>query len=142
MDWQKSFKKGMETVGLPYSGKYDWAETIMYWGLHHETMPAKNALGCAQCHSSLTGEKTCNRCHQDSRDVDFKKLSEYGTDFSWMKSRGRDVSELIGQTDYLNFKALGYKGDPILHGGRFKKLPLGNSSSEASSTVTGDSSRE
>ena len=28
-------------------------------------------------------------------------------------------------TDYINFKSLGYEGDPIIHGGRFKKLPMG-----------------
>jgi octaheme c-type cytochrome (tetrathionate reductase family) len=125
LDWDTAFKVGMESVGLPYSGKYTWVETIMYWGLNHETMPAKNALGCVQCHSALTGEKTCNRCHQDSRDVDFKKLASRGTDFSWMTERGRDVSDLIGQTDFIDFKALGYEGDPIIHGGRFKRLPLG-----------------
>ena len=124
LDWEKSFKKGMEAAGLEYSGKYQWVETVMYWGLHHETMPAKNALGCAQCHSSLTGDKTCNRCHQDNRNVNFEKLSRTGTDFAFMKTRGRDVSDLINQTDYLDFKALGYKGDPIIYGGRFKKLPL------------------
>lgn len=43
-----------------------------------------------------------------------------------MKKRGRDVPHLIGTTDYIDFKALGCKGDPILHGGRFKKLPLGS----------------
>jgi hypothetical protein len=42
-----------------------------------------------------------------------------------MASKGRDVSHLIGKTDYIDFKALGYKGDPILYGGRFKKLPMG-----------------
>ncbi len=42
-----------------------------------------------------------------------------------MKSRGRDVSDLEGKTDFIGFKALGYPGDPILQGGRFKKLPLG-----------------
>jgi hypothetical protein len=40
------------------------------------------------------------------------------------------VKELIGVTDYLDFKALGYKGDPIICGGRFKKLPLGYRKSE------------
>ena len=49
-----------------------------------------------------------------------------GTDFSWMKARGRDVSALIGKTDYIDFKSLGYRGDPILTGGRFKRLPLGH----------------
>jgi len=125
LNWQKSFEDGMKAAGLRYSGKHKWVDTIMYWGLNHETMPANNALGCVQCHSSLTGEKTCNRCHQDSREVDFKKLASRGTDFSWMKERGRDVSDLIGQTDFINFKALGYEGDPILYGGRFKELPLG-----------------
>lgn len=125
LNWQKAFATGMKSVGLPYSGTYKWVPTVMYWGLNHETMPAKNALGCAQCHEALAGEKTCNRCHQDNRDVDFKKLATSGTDFAWMQSKGRDVSELVGKTDYLDFKALGYKGDPILTGGRFKQLPLG-----------------
>ncbi len=125
-DWDKSFQIGMKSVNLPYSGKFKWVDTAMYWGLNHETMPARNALGCSQCHEALKGDKTCSRCHQDSREVDFKKLSSSGTDFSWMKERGRDVSALIGKTDYIDFKALGYKGDPILTGGRFKRLPLGH----------------
>ena len=126
LDWQKAFKEGMKAAGLPYSGEFKWVETVMYWGLNHETMPADNALGCAQCHTSLTGEKTCNRCHQDNRHVDFKTLAGMGTDFEFMKSRGRDVAHLVDQTDYLDFAALGYKGDPIIHGGRFKQLPLGS----------------
>jgi octaheme c-type cytochrome (tetrathionate reductase family) len=125
LDWQTSFEKGMKAAGLPYSGRYEWVETVMYWGLTHEIMPARNAIGCAQCHESLAGERTCNRCHQDNRDVDFKKLTATGTDFSWMASKGRDVKEFVGKTDWIDFKALGYKGDPIIHGGRFKKLPLG-----------------
>ena len=124
LDWQKAFEDGMKAAGLEYSGEYKWVDTEMYWGLHHETMPAKSALGCAQCHESLTGDLTCQRCHQDNRNHDFKKLSQAGTDWEWMKSQGRDVSEYIGRTDYLNFKSLGYQGDPILTGGRFKKLPL------------------
>lgn len=132
LDWRKSFEKGMEAAGLPYSGKYTWVDTVMYWGLNHEIMPAENALGCVQCHQSMSEEKTCGRCHQDSREVDFKKLSSRGTDFSWMKARDRDVSHLMGTTDYIDFKALGYKGDPILFGGRFKKLPLGTKQVENS----------
>jgi hypothetical protein len=44
-----------------------------------------------------------------------------------MKEQGRDVDHLIDKTDYIDFKALGYEGDPIIHGGRFKKLPMGYS---------------
>ena len=124
-DWQKAYTTGMQAAHLPYSGKYKWINTRMYWGIEHEVMPADMALSCVQCHESLKGERTCNRCHQDNKDVDFKKISQKGTDFSFMASKGRDVSHLIGTTDYINFKALGYKGDPIIHGGRFKKLPMG-----------------
>ncbi|MFZ2631977.1 MAG: tetrathionate reductase family octaheme c-type cytochrome [Desulfosalsimonadaceae bacterium] len=125
LDWQKAFTDGMAVAGIPYSGEYKWVETWMYWRVEHEVMPASMALSCVQCHESLKKEKTCNRCHQDNRDIDFNKLAHKGTDFSFMASQGRDVSHLIDSTDYINFKALGYKGDPIISGGRFKKLPLG-----------------
>lgn len=124
-DWQKAFATGMQAADMPYSGSYQWVETRMYWGVEHEVMPADMALSCVQCHESLKGERTCDRCHQDSRAVDFKKIAHKGTDFSYMASKGRDVSHLIDTTDYIDFKALGYKGDPILTGGRFKKLPMG-----------------
>jgi octaheme c-type cytochrome (tetrathionate reductase family) len=124
-DWQKAITEGMRVAGLPYSGNFKWVETWMYWGVDHEVMPADMALSCVQCHDSLKGERTCDRCHQDSRLIDFKKVAHKGTDFSWMAERGRDVSHLVGTTDYIDFKALGYKGDPILHGGRFKQLPMG-----------------
>ncbi|MCP4691879.1 MAG: class III cytochrome C, partial [Desulfobacterales bacterium] len=125
LDWEKAFADGMGAVGLEYSGTYKWIETWMYWRLEHEVMPASAALSCVQCHASLKEEKTCNRRHKDSREVDFKRIARKGTDFSYMKSQGRDVGLLIGTTDYIDFKALGYKGDPILYGGRFKKLPMG-----------------
>lgn len=125
LDWEKAFQDGMDAAGLEYSGSYKWKETWMYWRLNHEVMPANMALSCVQCHESLKGEKTCNRCHQDDRNVDFKALAHKGTDFSYLNSRGRDVGPLIEKTDYIDFKALGYKGDPIIYGGRFKRLPMG-----------------
>lgn len=124
-DWQKAFKDGMKVANLDYSGTFKWVETWMYWRLEHEVMPASSALSCVQCHSSFKEEKTCNRCHRDNRDVNFKKIAHKGTDFSYMESKGRDVSHLKGTTDYINFKTLGYKGDPIIYGGRFTKLPMG-----------------
>jgi hypothetical protein len=78
----------MKAAGLPYSGKYDWMKTNMYWGVEHEVMPANMALSCVQCHDSLKGERTCNRCHQDSRSVDFKQIAHKGTDFSYMALQG------------------------------------------------------
>ena len=125
LDWQTAFAVGMKAAGLKYSGEYKWVRTNMYWGIHHEVTPKENALACVQCHESLQGEKTCDRCHQDNREVDYRKLAQKGTDFSFMLSQGRDVGDLVGSTDYIDFEALGYKGDPIVHGGRFTQLPLG-----------------
>ena len=124
LDWQKAFNDGMATANLKYSGKYKWVETWMYWRVEHEVMPAPMSLSCVQCHSSFREEKTCNRCHQDNRDIDFVEIARRETDFSFIKLKGRDVSHLEGTTDYINFKELGYKGDPIIYGGRFKKLPM------------------
>jgi hypothetical protein len=41
----------MKVAGLPYSGKYGWAETRMYWKVNHMVVPKDKALGCADCHS-------------------------------------------------------------------------------------------
>lgn len=129
-DWQKSFAAGMEAAGLDYSGKYKWVRTNMYWKLNHEIMPKENALSCVQCHDSLKDEKGCLRCHQDSREIDLHQLVRKGTDFRAMAEKGRDVQDLIGATNYIDFKKLGYEGDPVIHGGRFKKLPLGYQSGQ------------
>jgi octaheme c-type cytochrome (tetrathionate reductase family) len=124
-NWQAAFKEGMSKAGLPYSGEYMWVATNMYWRIEHEVMPKEHALSCVQCHDSLKGDKTCDRCHQDSRNAKFRELTEKGADFELLRMMGRDVGDLIGKTDYIDFKKLGYKGDPILYGGRFTKLPLG-----------------
>ncbi len=123
-DWDKAFDEGMKAAELDYSGKYKWIQTQMYWRVTHEVMPAGSALSCVDCHQSLKDEKTCNRCHQNKEGIDFQKIANKGIDFEHMESAGRDVSELKDKTDYINFKSLGYEGDPIIHGGRFKKLPL------------------
>ena len=134
-DWQAAFKEGMGKAHLPYSGEYMWAPTKMYWRIEHEVMPKEYALSCVQCHESLQGERTCDRCHQDTRAVDFRKLSTKGTDFRHMSEMGRDVEELIGKTDYIDFKKLGYKGDPVLYGGRFTKMPLGYGMKDRNTTT-------
>lgn len=49
-DWQLALELGSETVGLPYSGEYGWAETEMYWPTTHMVAPTSDALQCAECH--------------------------------------------------------------------------------------------
>jgi hypothetical protein len=57
--------------------------------------------------------------------VSFKELVHKGMDFEALAKMGRDVADLIGTTNYIDYQALGYNGDPIESGGRFDKLGLG-----------------
>jgi octaheme c-type cytochrome (tetrathionate reductase family) len=123
-DWHKAATEGMRAAGLAYSGTYEFVETVAYQGLNHEVLPKERALSCAQCHAALAKEDSCARCHQSRPDIDFKALAHKGMDFVKLVKEGHDATRLIGKTDYIDFKALGYAGDPIEVGGRFEKLPL------------------
>jgi octaheme c-type cytochrome (tetrathionate reductase family) len=101
-DWSKAIADGMKQVGLPYSGKYGFVETKMYSSIHHEVVPAKKALGCSDCHT--VEAVTCTRCHKSAQEMD---LPEH---------RRAVYPEA---TNRLNFKDMGYPGDPALVGGRF-----------------------
>jgi octaheme c-type cytochrome (tetrathionate reductase family) len=101
-DWSKSIAAGMAQVGLPYSGKFGFVETRMYSAVHHEVVPARNALGCGDCHDAEA--VTCTRCHKAAQ---VKDLPEH---------RRALYPEVGGRID---FKALGYPGDPAVVGGRF-----------------------
>ena len=50
-DWQASAKTGMEKLGRPYSGKYDFVTTESYWLLNHMVSPKGESLSCESCHS-------------------------------------------------------------------------------------------
>ena len=49
-DWTKSIAAGMKSSGVPFSGEYSFAETIMYWPINHMVSPAEQALSCLDCH--------------------------------------------------------------------------------------------
>jgi len=72
-EWDSAFRLGAKASNLPYSGKYGFAPTEMYWPLSHMVAPREKALGCSDCH---------------------------------------------GDGKRLDWKALGYAGDPIKTGGR------------------------
>jgi octaheme c-type cytochrome (tetrathionate reductase family) len=50
-DWERSIKAGMLSAGRPFSGKVDFIKTQMSWPINHMVAPAKNAVGCEECHS-------------------------------------------------------------------------------------------
>jgi octaheme c-type cytochrome (tetrathionate reductase family) len=49
-DWLSASQKGMKASGLPFSGEFGFAQTIMYWPINHMVAPAAQALGCLECH--------------------------------------------------------------------------------------------
>jgi len=50
-DWNKAAAAGMKLVDLPYSGKYGFAETEMYWPINHMVSPAEQSVSCIECHT-------------------------------------------------------------------------------------------
>jgi len=50
-DWAKSLEKGTEYIHQPFSGKFGFVETEMYWPLNHQVAPADQALKCTDCHA-------------------------------------------------------------------------------------------
>jgi len=50
-NWDEAFRVGMETAGQPYSGKYEWVETEMYWPITHMVAPGEDSVHCDECHS-------------------------------------------------------------------------------------------
>ncbi len=50
-NWDLAAAVGMQSVGLPYSGKYSFVSTEMYWPINHMVAPAEESLNCEDCHS-------------------------------------------------------------------------------------------
>jgi octaheme c-type cytochrome (tetrathionate reductase family) len=50
-DWDRAAQEGMKTAGLPYSGKFDFIDTLMYWPVNHMVAPKEKSMGCAECHT-------------------------------------------------------------------------------------------
>ncbi|MFO7749163.1 MAG: tetrathionate reductase family octaheme c-type cytochrome [Desulfobacteraceae bacterium] len=50
-DWDEALTLGSETLGLPFSGEFDFVETSYAFPTTHMVAPAKNALACVECHT-------------------------------------------------------------------------------------------
>ncbi len=50
-NWQRAAEEGMKQVNLPYSGKYGFIETEMYWPVNHMVAPKEKAVKCDECHT-------------------------------------------------------------------------------------------
>ena len=50
-DFGKAIKVGMEKYKLPYSGEYDFIDTVSYWPINHMVAEKDDALKCEECHA-------------------------------------------------------------------------------------------
>lgn len=71
LNWQKANEKGMKIANLPYSGKYAFVETEMYWPVNHMIPPKEKALSCTECHT-----------REDSRLANLKGFYMPGRDYN------------------------------------------------------------
>jgi octaheme c-type cytochrome (tetrathionate reductase family) len=55
LDWHEAAMAGMNEVGLPYSGEYEFIATEMYWPINHMVAPKEMALSCVDCHTRENG---------------------------------------------------------------------------------------
>ena len=51
LNWEKAIETGMQTAGMPFSGKVDFIETVSQWPITHMVAPKDQALGCTECHA-------------------------------------------------------------------------------------------
>lgn len=50
-DWNRAAAEGMKAVGLPYSGKYTFVETVTTLPVNHMVAPKEKAVKCVECHT-------------------------------------------------------------------------------------------
>ncbi|MFO8067660.1 MAG: tetrathionate reductase family octaheme c-type cytochrome [Bacteroidales bacterium] len=55
LDWDEALKNGMEYLGRPFSGNWDFIETAMYLPVNHMVSPSEEALQCEDCHTRNDG---------------------------------------------------------------------------------------
>lgn len=55
LDWELSLKKGMEYLGRPYSGEWEFIDTEMYLPVNHMVSQSSEALQCEDCHAREDG---------------------------------------------------------------------------------------
>ncbi|MDO9596299.1 MAG: tetrathionate reductase family octaheme c-type cytochrome [Azoarcus sp.] len=51
LNWANAIESGMQESGMPFSGKYDFVSTEMYWPINHMVAPKDKALACNECHA-------------------------------------------------------------------------------------------
>ena len=68
-NWEKAIATGMASAHLPFSGKFDFVKTVMYWPIAHMVAPKEDALSCQQCHSANGRLKDIKGVYMPGRDT-------------------------------------------------------------------------
>jgi len=121
-DWDKALRVGMAAAGMAYSGEHAFAPTETWHAIQHTVAPREGSLRCRDCHEEEAvacarchghdengPEETCGTCHGD--DPRFDATAQLGPGYD------------EGAGTRMDWKALGYQGDPAVVGGRFRSLP-------------------
>lgn len=68
-DWDLAAKMGMQSVNQPYSGKFCFVNTEMYWPINHMVSVSDDALKCIDCHVREGGRiENLNNFYMPGRD--------------------------------------------------------------------------
>jgi octaheme c-type cytochrome (tetrathionate reductase family) len=70
-DFSKAIEAGMERNAIPYSGEYDFIETVSFWPITHMVPPKENALDCSSCHAREGRLKNLKGFYMPGRDSNF-----------------------------------------------------------------------
>ncbi|MBN2357729.1 tetrathionate reductase family octaheme c-type cytochrome [candidate division KSB1 bacterium] len=54
-DWHKAAEKGMQALGLPFSGEIAFIRTQMHWRINHMVSGKDQAVACTECHTRADG---------------------------------------------------------------------------------------
>lgn len=85
-DWDQAARLGAQATGLPYSGHYGFAETLMYWPLSHMVQPGEHALQCRDCHG-------------EAGRMDWKRLGYPGDPIDWGARETRTAVRVVARGD-------------------------------------------
>ncbi len=55
LEWEEALAAGMEYVGMPFSGQWDFIDSKMFLMVNHMVSPADQALTCEDCHTRTGG---------------------------------------------------------------------------------------
>ncbi len=55
LDWNEALTVGSESLGLEFSGEFDFVNTTFVYPTTHMVAPKENAVTCAECHTSKNG---------------------------------------------------------------------------------------